>query len=102
MKYYRVTAYTMYCGEETTDYIATDNEKKLHSFGQDLAEENAMEWEPCWVDYKDQGYDSEEDWQDEYFGSANYRVEEITKEEYVKEITTVCPYKLVRVGPGWN
>ena len=57
MKYYRVTAYTMYCGEETTDYIATDSEEKLRSFGLNLAEENTLEWEPCWVDYEDQGYD---------------------------------------------
>ena len=84
MKYYRVTAYTMYCGEETTDYIATSDEEKLRSFGLNLAEENALEWEPCWVDYEEQGYDSEEDWQEEYFGSANFRFEEITEEELLR------------------
>lgn len=96
MKYYRVTAYTMYVGEESTDYIATDSEEKLRSFGLDLAEENAMEWEPCWVDYEDQGYDSEEDWQEEYFGSANFRVEEISEEEYKREIAPRWPFELVK------
>lgn len=102
MKHYRVTAFTMYVGEETTDYIATDSEELLRDFGLNLSEENALEWEPCWVDYVDHGYDSEEDWQEEYFGSAGYRFEEISEEEYKKEIAAVWPFELVKEGPGWN
>ena len=96
MKYYRVTAYTMYCGEETTDYIATDNEGQLRSFALHLAEENAMEWEPCWVDYEENGYESEEDWQEEYYGSCDARIEEITEEEYKEETNPRWPFELVR------
>ena len=48
MKYYRVTAYTMYCGEEMTDYIATEDPEGLRQFAQNLCEDNAAEWEPGW------------------------------------------------------
>lgn len=94
MKYYRVTAYTMYCGEETTDYLATDDQWRLRTFAVDLCEENAAEWEPCFEDFEEQGYDSEEDWQEEYYGSCGTRIEEITKEEYIEGIKQTRPYML--------
>lgn len=96
MKYYRVTAYTMYVGEEMTDYIATEDEEKLREFANELQEENAMEWEPSWGNYEEEGFDSEEDWQEEYFSSAGARIEEITEEEYNKEIAPKWPFELVK------
>lgn len=96
MKYYRVTAYTMYVGEESTDYIATDSEEKLCEFAQNLCEDNAAEWEPSWVDYEEEGFESEEDWQEEYFGSAGVRIEEITEEEYKEETRPVWPFELIK------
>ena len=98
MKYYRVTAYTMYCGEETTDYIATNGEEELREFVNELQEENAIEWEPGWSHYEEEGFDSEEDWQEEYFSSAGARVEEISEEEYKKEIAPRWPFELVKKG----
>lgn len=96
MKYYRVTAYTMYCGEELTDYIATESEEELIAFKENLIEECAAEWEPCWVDYDEEGYDSEEDWQDAYYSDCGATVEEITEAEYKEETKPVWPFELVR------
>ena len=95
MKYYRVTAYTMYVGEELTDYIATDSDEKLCEFANELIEENAIVWEPRWGDYEEEGFDSEEAWQEEYFASAGARIEEITEEEYKEETKPVWPFDLV-------
>lgn len=102
MKYYRVTAHTMYCGEELTDYIATESEEELQQFKQDLIEECAAEWEPCWVDYAEEGYDSEEDWQDAYYSDCGATVEEISEEEFKQETKAHWPFELVKAGPGWE
>lgn len=102
MKYYRVTAHTMYCGEELIDYIATESEEELQQFKQALTEECAAEWEPCWVDYAEEGYDSEEDWQDAYYSDCGTTTEEISEEEFKQETKAHWPFKLVKEGPGWN
>lgn len=96
MKYYRVTAYTMYCGEEMTDYIATEDEEELKAFAQNLCEDNAAEWEPGWGDYEEEGFDTEEEWQEEYYGTCGARIEEITEAEYKEETKSVWPFELVR------
>lgn len=96
MKYYRVTAHTMYCGEELTDYITTESEEELQQFKQDLIEECAAEREPCWEDCAEEGYDSEEDWQDAYYSDCGATVEEITEAEYKEETKAHWPFELVR------
>lgn len=96
MKYYCVTAYTMYVGEEMTDYIATEDEEKLREFANELQEENAMEWEPSWGDYEEEGFESEEDWQEEYFSSTGARIEEITEEEYNEGTAPKWSFELVK------
>lgn len=87
MKYYRITAYTPYVGEELVDYIATDSEDKLHEFADELAQDCATEWEPCWDEYIDHGYNSEEDYQEDYYAQCGARIEEITETEYQEETT---------------
>ena len=101
MKYYRVTAYTMYCGEVMTDYIATEDPEELQEFAQSLCEDNAAEWEPGWADYAENGYESEEEWQEDYYSSASVTVVEITEEEYKEETKSVWPFELIK-GPGWE
>ena len=32
----------------------------MREFANELQEENAMEWEPGWGDYEEEGFDSEE------------------------------------------
>ena len=102
MKYYRVTAYTMYCGEKMTDHIATEDEEELRTFVQNLIEDNAAEWEPHWADYAEEGYESQEDWEDDYYGGCGATVDEITEAEYKEETKPVWPFELVKEGPGWD
>lgn len=102
MKYYRVTAYTMYCGEEMTDYIATEDLEELQEFTQNLCEDNAAEWKPNWADYAENGYESEEEWQEDYYSSASATVVEITEEEYKEETKPKWPFELIKEGPGWE
>ena len=91
MKYFRVVAYTMYCGETLTDYIATDDETELQEFATELMGECAFEWEPRWSDFADYGYESAEEWQEDYFASTSATIQEITKEEYDIETRPVRP-----------
>lgn len=102
VKYYRVTAYTPYCGEHLEDFIATSSEEELEAFKQNIIEDCAAEWEPCWVDYEEEGYDSEEEWQEAYYGSCGATVEEITEAEYKEETKGRWPFELVKKGPGWE
>ena len=102
MKYYRVTAYTPYCGEETTDFIATEDEQKLQEFAQTLCEDNAAEWEPAWCEHYDEGYETEEEFQDYYYSGCGTRIEEITEAEYKEETKPVWPFELIKEGPGWD
>jgi hypothetical protein len=95
MKYYRVTADMIYYGEPLTDYIATDSEETLIAFKQKLMEDCAADWEPFWSDYADEGYESEEEWQEVYFSNCSATAEEITEAEY-KEITSMWPFTLVK------
>lgn len=96
VKYYRVTAYTPYCGEHLEDFIATSSEDELEAFKQNLIEDCAAEWEPCWVDYEEEGYESEDEWQEAYYGGCGATVEEITEAEYKEETKPRWPYELVK------
>lgn len=89
MKYYRITAYTPYVGEEMVDYLATDSEDKLHEFADELAQDYALEWEPCWDEYTDHGYNFVEDYQEDYYAGCGARIEEITETEYLEETKPV-------------
>ena len=58
--------------------------------------------EPCWVDYAEEGYDSEEDWQNAYYSDCGATVEEISEEEFKQETKAHWPFELVKAGPGWE
>ena len=49
-----------------------------------------------WADYEEEGYESEEDWQEAYYGDCGAIVEEITEAEYKEETKPVWPFELVR------
>lgn len=102
MKYYRITAYTPYCGEHMTDYIATDDEEELKEFVQCIIDDNAAEWEPGWADYAEEGYESEEEWQEDYYAGCGATVQEISEAEYKEETKPRWPFELVKEGPGWE
>lgn len=103
MKYYRVTAYTPYCGEEMEDFIATEDQDELTSFADALCSDCAAEWAPDFEDwYEDQGYDSAEEYEEYYYSQCCVNIEEITEDEYKEEMKPKWPYELVKEGPGWD
>ena len=77
MKYYKVTCYTSYCGEENDYYFKTDDPAALAKF----IDECADEWHNEQV---------EEDYPniDDYYADCTYCWKLITKEEYEEE----CPW----------
>lgn len=50
MKFYKITAYTAYAGEETTTYFATDDERALAVEINDRIFDNASEYESHHLD----------------------------------------------------
>lgn len=84
-KYYLVTAYTPYCGEEMEAYFSSCDEESLHAFGDELASDCAAEWADHRIDtWEEDGYDSREDAEEDYYAGCGYRVREVPKEEYAK------------------
>lgn len=78
-KFYRVTCYTPFCGEESVDYIVATNEDELHIAVQELCYENGANW-----------YDEaiEENYymtKEEYYDNCGYHFEEIDLETFLKE-----------------
>lgn len=77
MKYYKITCYTSYCGEENTYYFKTEDPAALAKF----IDECADEWHNEQVE---EDYPNIED----YYADCSYIWELITKEEYEEE----CPW----------
>ncbi len=84
-KYYLVTAYTPYVGEEMEAYFSSCDEDNLRAFGDELTSDCAAEWADHRIDtWEEDGYDSREDAEEDYYAGCGYRVREIPKEEYAK------------------
>lgn len=82
-KYYLVTAYTPYVGEEMEAYFSSCDEDGLHAFGDELTTDCAAEWADHRIDdWEENGYDSREDAEEDYYANCGYRVREVSKEEY--------------------
>lgn len=84
-KYYLVTAYTPYVGEEMEAYFSSCDEDSLRAFGDELTTDCAAEWADHRIDtWEEDGYDSREDAEEDYYADCGYRVREVPKEEYAK------------------
>lgn len=84
-KYYLVTAYTPYVGEEMEAYFSSCEEDSLRAFGDELASDCAAEWADHRIEtWEEDGYDSREDAEEDYYAGCGYRVREVPKEEYAK------------------
>lgn len=82
-KYYLITAYTPYVGEEMEAYFSSCDEDSLHAFGDELTTDCAAEWADHRIDdWEENGYDSREDAEEDYYTNCGYRVREVPKEEY--------------------
>lgn len=86
MKYFRITAYTPYCGEELVAVAKAADEHELRSSGfpDEVVCDCAAEWFNG-EDYETYGYESEEEYEEMFYQECGCEIEEITKEEYEEE-----------------
>lgn len=83
MKYFELTAYTPYCGEELTEYKMAESEDQIVKDGilDDLISDCVSSYmDPS--DYEEYGFESEEEWTEYYYEGSGVDVREITEEEY--------------------
>ena len=83
MKYFELTAYTPYCGEELTEYHMAESEDKLVTDG--IVDDLIADCVSSYMDsseYEDYGFDSEEEFSDYYYEDSGVNIREITEEEY--------------------
>lgn len=79
MKYYRITCFTPFVGEENDYYIATESKKELVAFADECTYENGFEW--C-DDYDLEMHGMTEE---DYYFECGCHIEEITEQEYLDE-----------------
>ena len=84
MKYYLVTVYTCYVGEQAYHYLATpdyDNidDDRYQDMIADLINENANEW---WDEQTAEEFDDD---YDEYLANCGCDIEEISEKEYLAD-----------------
>ena len=83
MKYFELTAYTPYCGEELTEYKIAESEEQMAKDGilDDLISDCVSSYmDPS--DYEEYGFETEEEWTEYYYEGSGVDVREITEEEY--------------------
>lgn len=78
-RFWRITAYTPFCGEEKIAYYSGTSEAKMHKFAQEVTEDNANEWWDSTIE-EDYGMDEVE-----YYGECGYGFEEISYETFREE-----------------
>lgn len=83
MKYFEVTAYTPYCGEELTGWFAAKSEDALYEDGvvDALIADCIAEWFDS-DEAEDYGFDSVEDYEEHYYADSGVHIREISKAEY--------------------
>ena len=83
MKYFELTAYTPYCGEELTEYVEAQSEEELYTSGEidDLIADCVSSYMDS-SDWEVYGFESEEEFSDYYYSDSGVDIREITEEEY--------------------
>ena len=84
MKYYLITTYTCYCGEQMYHYLAVPEGESIESNKYmdriyDMVAEDALEW---WDDQSEEEFEGD---YDTYLGECGYDIEEISEEEYRRD-----------------
>lgn len=77
MKYFKIYAYTCYCGEDITEYCEAKDLDEAEFHGETLMFDNAENW---W-----HRHEEEYPWE-MWVEDCGYEVEEITKEEFDKNV----------------
>ena len=83
MKYFQMTAYTPYYGEELTSYEIAESEEELYTSGKaDTLIDDCINSYMDSSDYEDYGFESEEEWDEYYREGSGVEIIEITKQSY--------------------
>ena len=84
-KYYLITAYTPYAGEEMEVYFSCCGDQGLLEFCDGLRAECASEWIDQHLSYwADDGYESYEDAEEDYYAGCGTYITVVEKEEYAR------------------
>lgn len=87
-RYFRLEGYTPYCGEEVHDYIVgqSPDDPHIQECINDLLRETAEFWiDQHRAEWKENGYTSEEEWEEDYYASCGVRIREIDLKTYQQE-----------------
>ena len=87
MKYFELTAYTPYCGEELTEYAKAVSEEELYTSGKidNLIDDCVSSYMDS-SDWESYNFDSEEDFVDYYYEDSGVNIREISEDEYVEAL----------------
>lgn len=83
MRYFKIRAYTAYCGEEITEYYEAHNWDEAEDYGETLMFDNAENWFHAHED--EYGPEDTCPWE-MWVEDCGYEVEEITKEEFDENV----------------
>lgn len=83
MKYFELTAYTPYCGEELTEYHMAESEDQLvtNLIVDDLIADCVSSYMDS-SDWEEYGFESEEEFVEYYYEGSGVDIREISEEEY--------------------
>ncbi len=90
MKYFELTAYTPYCGEELTEYVKAVSKEELYTSGKvdNLIDDCVSSYMDS-SDWESHNFESEEDFIDYYYEDSGVNIREISEDEYVKALLDV-------------
>ena len=84
--YYRITAYTPYCGEEISTVVSTSSDDELYRLAGDLTDDCASEFIYEHTRYwQEDGYNTKEEAEEDFYSDCFFEIEEISEEEYLAE-----------------
>lgn len=85
-RYYRITAYTPYCGEEISIVVSASSDDELYRLAGDLADDCASEFIYRHINsWQEDGYETREEAEEDYYSDCSFEIEEITEEEYLTD-----------------
>lgn len=83
MRYFMLTAYTPYCGEELTSFETAESEEELYRSGKaDTLINDCIDSYMDSSDWEDYSFESEEAWDEYYREGSGVEIVEISKKSY--------------------
>lgn len=87
-KYFYLKAISPYCGEEMDDYACgvDIDDSHIRELADDLLYDLINEWKDTHdSDWKDEGFSSYEEWEEDYYSRCHVFITEISYKTYLEE-----------------